>query len=396
MSALRLDDPLFGTVVGNSLGNMAGLTDPLKVASKLREEFGPELGRRAAELHSLRLRCKSNGDNAQLLFLTRKGLEQSTPWPVAIERAEQIRGRLGDSHLWDATCGLGSDLLAMARGGPVVGSDLDEETARCALANLHESVGSASVVQADCASIPTRRTAAVVLDPDRRVQGKRSLDPARWSPTLEQCRGIVSGFGAGCVKLPPAFDRENALEEEPLTWVSLRGELREVSLWLGTLAEDRPRREVVALGRGGRTSFAAEPVRVEPLDPEEAAKMPWMAEPDPGVIRSGLLGALAAQENLRPLAPRMAYLGGEQRSEHPLLRSWRVLETCSLDRKRVRAMLGEHGIGPLTVKKRGHPSTAEELAKKFAGPGSNPGLLAVCRLEKGHLALLLEGPEKHL
>jgi hypothetical protein len=76
-----------------------------------------------------------------------------------------------------------------------------------------------------------------------------------------------------------------------------------------------------------------------------------------------------------------------------MLRSWRVLETSALDPKRVRAMLRRHDVGPLTVKKRGHPDDAQTLARRFKGSGEKHGLLAVARLEKGHGALLLEGPE---
>ena len=53
-------------------------------------------------------------------------------------------------------------------------------------------------------------------------------------------------------------------------------------------------------------------------------------------------------------------------------------------------MLARHGVGPLTVMKRGHPDDAETLAGRFAGPGDRPGLLAVARTSAGHLALLLE------
>jgi hypothetical protein len=58
----------------------------------------------------------------------------------------------------------------------------------------------------------------------------------------------------------------------------------------------------------------------------------------------------------------------------------------------VRRMLGALDIGPITVKKRGHPDPAEELARRMAGPGSRHGLVAVVRLDIGHFAVAL-GPE---
>ncbi len=69
-----------------------------------------------------------------------------------------------------------------------------------------------------------------------------------------------------------------------------------------------------------------------------------------------------------------------------------MLGAAPLDPKQVRRMLGALDIGPVTVKKRGHPDPAEALARRMAGPGTRHGLLAVVRLDTGHLALAL-GPE---
>jgi len=115
----------------------------------------------------------------------------------------------------------------------------------------------------------------------------------------------------------------------------------------------------------------------------------WLAEPDPAVIRAGLVGALAHQHGLRPLAPQIAYLGGDAASESPFLRCWEVLDRCRADEKRVRALLSKHGIGPVTVKKRGHPQPADVLERRFRGRGTAAGLVCVFRGPDGHRALLL-------
>ena len=44
----------------------------------------------------------------------------------------------------------------------------------------------------------------------------------------------------------------------------------------------------------------------------------------------------------------------------------------------------------LEVKKRGHPDSAETLARRLRGSGSRRGWLVVTRLRQGHLALLVE------
>ena len=53
-------------------------------------------------------------------------------------------------------------------------------------------------------------------------------------------------------------------------------------------------------------------------------------------------------------------------------------------------MLGKHGIGPVRVKKRGHPDPPSVLERRFRGPGSRRGRLVVARLERGHHAYLVD------
>ena len=73
-----------------------------------------------------------------------------------------------------------------------------------------------------------------------------------------------------------------------------------------------------------------------------------------------------------------------------MLTTWRVVETAPADARRVRSMLRRHGIGKLTVMKRGHPDDADTLARRFAGSGPRRGRVAVARTDRGHLVLLLE------
>jgi len=142
------------------------------------------------------------------------------------------------------------------------------------------------------------------------------------------------------------------------------------------------------------THWSARPEERVALAPAEARRIRWIAEPDPAVIRAGLVGALAAAEGLAPLASRIAYLGGEQAPRSALLRGFEVLGQAPLDVRRVRELLRRHGVGPLTVKKRGHPEDAETLARKLRGGGSEAGLLLVSRLEEGHHAYLVRAQER--
>ncbi|TDJ73996.1 MAG: class I SAM-dependent methyltransferase [Planctomycetota bacterium] len=393
-------DPIFGKEVALALEAIPGTATTLQIATFLRTRLDPELARRAAELHDLRIRKKGRFDPNYLAFVTKRGLEQATPQLVAEARAKQIANCARGALVWDATCGIGADSVAIALSGStggtaLVASDRDLHTLRYARANLEHHGVNARVVVADAGRPPVVRADVVVLDPDRRASGARSLDPERWSPRFSLTLRVARSFDGACVKLAPAFDPARVGEGLEAVgawvWVSLRGSLCEVSLWLGALADGRPGRSVLALdGRGGVATLAGEPEDVPALSPAAAREVRWLAEPDPAVIRSGLLGNLARAEALAPLAPRIAYLGGAERPASRLLAAWRVLGTASLDRRRVRALLGRHDIGPVVVKKRGHPESADELARRFRGPGTRRGLLVVTRLEHTHLALLCD------
>ena len=391
---------LDSSAVERALAEVEGLSDPLAVASRLRASLPTPLARAAAGLHDLRSRAQGSALDRDLRFLTSKGLQQATAGAVATYRAQRIWELAPDSLIWDGTAGIGADSLALLRRDlRVITSDLDIQTLACAASNLAHLEAATWVLRAN-AAMPPCRVDVVLLDPDRRPQGTREGHPERWSPPLSTCLDLARANKGACIKLPPGMDATqlDELGETPhgLQWISLGGQLRELALWTGCLAGDLAgEREALMLGsKGPLGTFRGTPEELQPLEPGQLPSLKWLAEPDPAVIRAGLVGPLAREQGMRPIGPRLAYLGSHERPSSPMLRYWRVLETSALDPKRVRAMLRRHNVGPLTVKKRGHPDDAQTLARRFKGPGERHGLLAVARLEKGHSALLLEAPGK--
>lgn len=391
-------DPLFGRPVQEALENLPEGLDGLRTVLWLRQRLPPELARRAAQQVELRQRARSRFPDGRLAYLTPQGLEQATPRAVAEFRAESIRRLAKGASVHDATCGLGSDALALARAGFELScSDADPFTLACARANL-ERLGLSATFRVARAGEFEPAARILLLDPDRRPRGLRTNDPERWSPPLSVARELALRHEGAVLKLPPAHEPDGDLcDAQPMIhrWISLRGQLAEVSLWTGILAggagDGSPRREAIALdGRGGAARLSGEPRSVEPLAARDAGRIRFLAEPDPAVIRAGLLGWLAAEVGLRPVAEAIAYLGGDQPVDSPFLKSFRVLGSSTADRRQIQALLRRHDIGRVTVKKRGHPDPSAVLERRWRGRGSRRGLLAVTRLAKGHLVYLLE------
>lgn len=398
-----LDDDQQVDEIERALEMLPPRAGAFEVVTALRKVLAPELARQAAELFDLRRRASARFPSGRLRSLTRRGLEQATREFVARERARRIASIAPNSSVHDVTCGLGSDALELSLAGlRVLASDRDIELVRCARRNLSNSPNPHCAFVADAEFVPSRGC-FLIVDPDRRpgeaAASERSLDPRSWSPApAVLARALDTALGA-CVKLPAGFDIGRCptswIEQRAHSWqwVSAGGELCEVNLWLGALAspsEATAVREVVSISATGLgRRWSARPDAVVSLSPKEVSEIRWLSDPDPGVVRSGLLGALAAELGMAPLGAQCAYLGGAACPQSPLVRSWRVIESCAADSRAVRSMLTRHDVGAIQVLKRGHPQPSDELERKFRGRGANRGVVVVARLDEGHQAFLV-------
>ncbi len=387
-------DPLFGEEAQIALEALANERDPLKVASRLRSSMDAKLARRCAELHELRLRSRNRFCMESPRYMTSPGLSRASSEASANARATRIFHRLPLAWVSDATCGIGADSMALSRAGlQVISSDLDPYLAACASANLAAYGHSARVVVADCLR-PPFRCDALVLDPDRRVNDERSLDPKRWSPTLGEALELACQYEGACLKLAPAMETDlvGLSSDVPHNWqwVSVDRSLVELCLWTGALSSTREREATLIRGGEVVANFTGTPTPAEPLPADELENPPFLHDPDPCLVRSRLLGTLAEELGLRGLHPMLALLVGDEAVTSPFLDSFRVLGSAPLDRKRVRDLLRAHDVGTVEVRKRGHPDPAEVLARRFKGPGKRHGTLFVTRLDQGHRAYLAE------
>jgi hypothetical protein len=113
-------------------------------------------------------------------------------------------------------------------------------------------------------------------------------------------------------------------------------------------------------------------------------------EPDPAVIRSGLVSLVAADLGATLVDPTIAYLTSDAAPDNPWVSSYRVDEVLPFNLKKLRALLRARGIGRVVVKKRGSPIEPETLARQLRGPGSASAVVVVTRVAGAPTVLLCD------
>lgn len=362
-------------------------TEPIKLIEKLRKAgHDPELVSQV--LTQLKLRSKATskfGEFAQQMLFTEPGLEQATRLSVAAHHA----GRFLEAQVTSVTdlgCGIGADALAFAAAGlKVVAVERDETTAALASFNL-ASFENASVVHAD-ATEHQALTQGLWFDPARRDlshTGDRHkvLSPEDFTPNLNWVFDLARTKPSG-VKLGPSFPLELIPEDAHAEWVSNAGDLVELTLWFGMGRQGQ--RSALQIGPKSHRYLASKAVLAELGSLER-----YLYEPDPAMIRSGLMGNLAQELGLRTFSPGIAYLSSNDELHSPWLRGFEVLAVLPLDEKKIAAWCREHEIGILEIKKRGVDITPEQLRPRLRLKGTGTATLVLTKVGGARQALFCQ------
>jgi hypothetical protein len=358
----------------------------------------------AAVLTQSRLRTRAEakfGEFARQMLFTQAGLEQATRLNVAARHAERF-AKAGTQHVADLGCGLGADSMAMASMDiKVTAVELDETTAACATINLIP-FPHASVVHSDATSVPLDGIDGVWLDPARRTTSssgtKRIWDPEAFSPPLSFVESLAATGKSVGVKMGPGMPHESVPAGCEAQWVSVGGDVTEVTLWFNDVARPGVRRAALVLGPQG----AAEITSSEDFDggpvPDVGPVEGYLYEPDGAVIRAGLVADVALRLGGHLMDRHIAYICAPELVETPFARAYRVLEVMPLNIKALKAWVKANGIGVLDIKKRGTSVTPEELRKQLlpAGKGSAKGrgnktaTLVLTRIGDDKVAVVVE------
>ncbi len=116
----------------------------------------------------------------------------------------------------------------------------------------------------------------------------------------------------------------------------------------------------------------------------------WLVEPDPAVIRAGLVSVLAAGLDGHLLDPHIAWISAGSRPDPgPWGQAFEVVEEVPFARKALRAHLRARGYGDVVVKKRGINVVPEQLRADLRLDGSGPTATLVLTRTERPLALLV-------
>jgi len=357
--------------------------DPMRTASALRRAATPERAAVALTQADLRRRARGKlGELARSMYFTPDGLEQATRLRVAEHRAARVAAS-GVPSVLDLGCGIGGDLVALARAGlTVAGVDLDPARVLVAEANLHALGLPGAVQEADGTALDLSGFGLVFADPARRGARGRVFDVESYAPPWSFVESLLSR--PACVKVAPGIPHDVVPDGVEAEWVSDAGDVKEAALWSSWLATARRRATVVA-----DTGLATLTDEDDPADRSVRPVGRFLYEPDGAVIRAGLVTAVAAGVHGGLVDEHLAYVTGDAAFRTPFARGYEVLETLPYKEKALRAALRARDVGTLVIKKRGVAVVPDELRRRLALRGQEAATVVLTRAAGKGTALLV-------
>jgi hypothetical protein len=112
------------------------------------------------------------------------------------------------------------------------------------------------------------------------------------------------------------------------------------------------------------------------------APMTYLYEPDPAVLRAGLVTTLATRIGAAQIDATIAYLTSEAPVSTPFARSWRVERHDHFHLKTLNKWLREREIGHVTIKKRGSPIDVDTFRRRLKPlPGGRSATVFFTRVQ---------------
>jgi len=366
-------------------------SDFLAHFQKLSRLFPTGLARASLETAILRGEAIKKFPAAHQMYFTRAALQQATSYAVSAYRAKRFQEF---NQVFDLGCSIGGDTLALAALTRVTAIDRDPLRLAMAQANLLALDLPANFLQADLATrLPLASfrpdSPALFFDPARRTADRRIFTVRDYQPSLAIVHEWLPVFPAIGVKISPGVKLTELDEyKTEIEFISLRGDLKEAVLWFGPL-KTTERRATILPGPYTVTRDQWPGFSVQLSEP-----LGYLFEPDPAILRAGLVQNLAAHLDAFQLDPDIAYLTADTEKSTPFARVWTIEDWFPFQLKRLRAYLRERGIGQVVVKKRGSPLQPEALIHDLRLKGESQRTLFLTHLRGRPIVVICHPMEK--
>lgn len=356
----------------------------LKLQQTLRDEYPQELVRAAFALNDLRIRAQLKFSKADQMWFDRQGFEQSTPEAVAFHKAQRFQQ--APSAVYDLCSGIGSDSLAIALQGKNVSSvDLSKPAGLRTLLNA-DVYGVRDRITIEQCDLRTLNLSSnwIHIDPDRRSSHRRAIRLEDYEPPLEFLQSLAQTSPAGAMKLSPASNFGGKFLDCEIELISLNGECKEATVWFGELAGEFDWR--ATLLPSGYT------ISANPLEhyPKIGELSEVLYDPDPSIVRAGLVDALVDELELTRLDDAEEYMTSASLIHSPAITAFRVLAVLPNQIKEMRKYFRDHPAGEIEIKCRHVPTNADQLRKKLPRKGKGRTTLFIARLQGKTRAIIAE------
>jgi hypothetical protein len=351
----------------------------LALQTRLRREYPDRLVRAAFALCELRRKGAAKFSHAAEMWFDRQGLEQATSEPVARHKARRFSGRV-----FDLCCGIGGDTLALAERCDVTAVDLNPIACLQTQwnAEVYRVASRVTVACQDVAAVELG-DALIHIDPDRRARtAGRAVRVEDYRPPLEALQQIAGTRRGGAIKLSPASNFGGKFHDVEIELVSLHGECKEATIWFGELRGNESWRATVLP--------SGETLAGEPLDftAEISPPRQYIYDPDPAIVRAGLVDAAAIRFGLARLDAAEEYLTGTERPATGLAQPFELLAELPNNDAEIRAYFRASDFGQVEIKCRHIPIDADGLRRRLPLPGNQPAVLLFARLAGKSRALV--------
>lgn len=347
--------------------------------TQLRREYPDRLVRGAFALCELRRKAGVKFSRAAEMWFDRQGFEQATSEAVARHKAARFSG-----DLIDLCSGIGGDAIALADHCSVTAVDANPVSCLRAAWNA-EVYGVSARVTAACedATRVDLKSALVHIDPDRRASAKgRAVRVEDYVPGLEFLQRLTHTARGGAIKLSPAANFGGKFRDAEVELVSLHGECKEATIWFGEL-RGTPSWRATILPTG-------ETIAGEPLDyaAELSTPLQYVFDPDPAVVRAGMVDAVAVQLGLQRLDPAEEFLTGPQPIQSGFVQAFEVLAELSNNPAEIRRHFRSESFGQVEIKCRHIPIDADSVRRRLPLAGDQPAVLIFARVAGKSRALV--------